>query len=86
MFAKTLTSNDFILDESTGLYIATVLATTHGLGVPVTVCKMLKRDDDGNWCNAMPTFKIETNGDVRIYASEPGIYRISILDTQTRTI
>lgn len=86
MFAKTLTSNDFIYDDVLGMWVATVLESTHVLGSGVTVCKMLKRDENLNWQNTMQTFEIEANGDVKIFVDEPGIYRISILDTKTREV
>lgn len=86
MYAKTLTNNDFIYSETLSIWVATVLATTHQLGTGVTVCKMLVRDDDGNWDNTVQTFRVDSNGDVNILVDEPGIYRISILDTKTRDV
>lgn len=86
MLSKTLTSNDFIEDTSTGIWVATVLATTHQLGAGVTICKMQKRDSNGDYHNAMPTFTVESNGDIKIYSEDPGVYRITILDTTTRDI
>lgn len=85
MLSKTLGLNDFI-EESPGIWVATVLATTHQLGVGVTLCKMLKKDANGDYHNAVPTFTVEANGDIKIYANEAGIYRITILKTDTRDI
>lgn len=84
MLSKTLTTNDFI--EENGLWVATVLATTHQMGVGVTLCKMLKKDSNGDYHNAVQSFTVEANGDIKIYADEPGIYRITIIETSTRDI
>lgn len=86
MLAKTLTANDFIYDDVSGFWVATVLESTHLLGAGVTVCKMLKRDENLNWQNTIQTFEVMANGDVKIFAAEPGIYRIAILDTKTRDL
>lgn len=86
MFSKTLTSNDFILDNTTGIWVATILASTHQLGAGATVCKMQKRDDNGDFHNTVQTFTVLSNGDVKIYVDEIGIYRVSIVDTKTRDI
>lgn len=85
MLSKGLTRNDFIEDES-GTWVATILATTHRLGVGVTLCKMQKLGSDGNYHNAIHTFTVEANGDIKIYVDEPGPYRVTILDTSTRDI
>lgn len=84
MLSRTLTSNDFI--EENGVWVATVLATTHQMGVGVTLCKMLKRDSNGDYHNAVQSFTVESNGDIKIYADEPGVYRITIIETSTRDI
>ena len=84
MLSRTLTSNDFI--EENGIWVATVLATTHQMGVGVTLCKMLKRDSNGDYHNAVQSFTVESNGDIKIYADEPGVYRITIIETSTRDI
>jgi len=85
MLSKTLTSNNFI-EESPGVWVATILATTHQMGAGVTLCKMLRRDSNGDYHNAVQSFTVESNGDIRIYADEPGIYRITIIETSTRDI
>ena len=85
MLSKALKTNDFI-ENSEGVWVATVLATTHGLGAGVTICKMQKLGSDGDYHNAMPVFSVDTNGNIEIYVDEPGPYRITILDTRTRTI
>lgn len=84
MLSRALTSNDFI--EENGVWVATVLATTHQMGVGVTLCKMLKRDSNGDYHNAVQSFTVESNGDIKIYADEPGVYRITIIETSTRDI
>lgn len=84
MLSKTLTSNDFI--EENGIWVATVLATTHQMGVGVTLCKMLRKDSNGDYHNAVQSFTVEANGDIKIYVDEPGVYRITIIETSTRDI
>lgn len=85
MLSKTLTKNNFI-ENNEGIWVATVLATTHGLGAGVTICKMQKLGDDGEYHNAMSAFSVDTNGNIEIYVDEPAPYRITILKTDTRNI
>lgn len=78
MYIKTLTANDFIL-SSDGIYVATILATTHELGNVFHVDKFQKRNDNYEFENVIESYKILSNGDIEIYSEEPGIYRMILV-------
>lgn len=74
-YPKTFTVNNFILQPD-GRYMATILASTHGLGINYHVCKMLVRDVDKNWRNQLAVFRILGNGDFEYYVDEPCICKV----------
>lgn len=77
-YLTSVAAGDFILGDD-GIYVATILATTHGLGTHVYVPKAVHRSDDLTLENVMFSYKVEINGDVRIYTDEPTLIRITIV-------
>lgn len=77
MYTKTFTVNDFILNDE-GVYVATILATTHGLGTVVHLGKALRHIGNNVFDNVLPSYRTLVNGDFEFYVSEPGAYRIRI--------
>lgn len=74
-YPKSFTVNSFIL-QSDGRYAATILAETHSLGTSYHVAKAIRRDDDLNWQNMIPVYRILTNGDFEFYVSEPCVCKV----------
>ena len=60
VYPKSFTVNSFILQED-GRYMATILASSHGLGTNYHVVKMIRRDSDMNWQNMIATYRILSN-------------------------
>lgn len=72
-YSKTFTTNDFILSE--GIYVATILASTHQLGSVFHLEKALRLDADGTWDNILVSYEITSEGDFKLYTEEPMIVR-----------
>lgn len=62
-----------------GIYVATILGTTHGLGTAVHVTKSVHRNTDLTLENVLFSYKVETNGDVKIFTDEPTLIRVTIV-------
>lgn len=77
-YVGSIAPSAFILSDD-GIYVGTILATTHGLGKSVYVSKMVHRNDDITLENTILPYKVEINGDVRIYVSEPTLIRYTIV-------
>lgn len=75
-YPKTFTANDFT-QQADGRYMATLPATTHGLGTAYHITKHIKRDpSDMTWHNIVPVFRVLTNGDFEFYVNETGVYKV----------
>lgn len=77
-YPKTFVAANFTL-LSDGQYMATIPESVHQLGTNYRVTKNLRRDNDRNWQNMLPTYKILANGDFELYVAEPGIYKILLV-------
>lgn len=77
-YPTSVSPNNFILGDD-GIYVATILASTHGLGKSVYITKSVHRNDDLSTENVLFSYKVEANGDVRIYADEPTLIRFTIV-------
>lgn len=76
-YAGAISPNDFILGDD-GLYVGTVLATTHKLGTSVYLEKAVRRNDDVTQENIIVPYKVELNGDVKFYVTEPMTIRYTL--------
>lgn len=76
-YAGSIAPSNFILGDD-GLYVGTVLATTHQLGTSVYVEKLIHRNDDATQENIIAPYKVELNGDVKIYVTEPTSIRYTL--------
>lgn len=76
-YSLSLLTSDFILGDD-GIYVGTILASTHGLGQSVYVQKALQRNSDVTFDNIILSYRVELNGDVKIYMDEPAVLRIVI--------
>ncbi len=74
-YPKTFTANNFIQQED-GRYMATILGTTHGLGIAFGVTRVQKRRTDMTWENVIPCYEVTQDGDFKLYVEETGIYRV----------
>ena len=77
-FMTSVSPSQFVLGDD-GLYVGTILATTHGLGTAVCVSKTEHRNDDLTTENVILPYKVETNGDVKVFVSEPTLIRVTIV-------
>ena len=77
IYATSISSGSMILGTD-GLYYGTVLATKHGLGTDVFVVRAVHRDDDLNMENVLCAYKVESNGDVKVFVDEPTSIRVTI--------
>lgn len=77
-YMGSIAPSGFILGDD-GVYVGTVLATTHGLGTSVYITKMLHRNNDLTLENVILPYKVEANGDIKIYASEPTLIRYTVM-------
>jgi hypothetical protein len=75
VYPKSFTTNSF-LPQSDGRYMATIAASSHGLGVNYHVEKAIRRDTDLTWKNMIASYRILTNGDFEFYVDEPCICKI----------
>lgn len=78
VYRTSIGTSAYILGDD-GVYVGTVLATTHGLGSSVYVAKAVHRDDDLSIDNVLIAYGVEVNGDVKIYVTEPTPIRITII-------
>lgn len=78
VYPKSFMVSSFTL-QSDGRYMASIPATTHGLGTDYHVTKTLRRDADMNWQNMIPTYRILTNGDLEYYVDEPCVCKIYLV-------
>ncbi len=78
VYPRSFTTNNF-LPQSDGRFMASLPATTHGLGVNYHVAKMIRRDADNNWQNMIGTYRILTNGDFEFYVDEPCVCKIYLV-------
>lgn len=77
-YPTSVSPNNFILGDD-GVYVATILASTHGLGSSVYITKSVHRNDDLSTENVLFSYKVEANGDIRIYSDEPTLIRFTIV-------
>lgn len=77
-YLTSVSAGDFILNDD-GIYVATILATKHGLGKHVYIPKAVHRNEDLTLENVYFTYKVEINGDVKIFTDEPTLIRITIM-------
>lgn len=75
---KTFMIDDFI-ENSNGLYEATISATDHKFGTHFHMARALLKDVDNNWQNTITPYEILENGDFKIFVEEPAIYRVTIV-------
>lgn len=68
----------FILGDD-GMYVGTVLGTTHGLGTSFCVTKMHHRNNDMTFENLVLPYKIESNGDLKVFVTEPTLVRLVLV-------
>ena len=78
VYPKTFTSSSFTLQED-GRYMATIPATTHGLGTDYRVTKTLRRNTDLEWENQLAVYKIRANGDFEYYSDEPCVCKVYLV-------
>lgn len=78
VYPKSFMTSNFVL-QSDGRYMATIPASTHGLGTDYHVTKMIRRDDDMNWQNMIPTYRILANGDFEYYVDEPCVCKVYLV-------
>lgn len=78
-YPKAFAASNFTqLDD--GRFVATLLASTHGLGTVFSVTRVIRRRDaDLVWENVIPNYEILPNGDFNLYTDEPGTYRIYLM-------
>lgn len=74
----SLASGDFILGDD-GIYVATILATQHELGTSIYITKAQHRNSDLTLDNIILSYQIETNGDIKVFASEPTSMRLTVV-------
>lgn len=79
----TVSTNDFILDTSTGKYVATIAADTLGFNKTkfFKVSKFLK-NVSGTYHNIILAYEISLNGDLIIYSDDAITGRL-IIETDT---
>lgn len=76
-----LTSDDFLLDVSTGIYTATISSSVHGLNTgTMHMTRCVKRNSDRGYDNIFAAFDIDSNGDFHLYVEETGTIRVTLTD------
>lgn len=78
VYPKSFMVTNFDL-QSDGRYMATIPATTHGLGTEYHVTKMIRRDSDMNWQNMLAVYRILNNGDFEYYVDEPCVCKVYLV-------
>lgn len=76
-YMGSIAPSAFILGDD-GIYVGTILATTHGLGTSVYLSKAVHRNDDLTLENVILPYKVEINGDIKIYVDEPTLIRYTV--------
>lgn len=77
IFSTSVAAASMILGDD-GLYYGTVLATKHNLGTDVFVARAVHRNADMTQDNVLCSYKVETNGDVKIFVEEPTTIRLTL--------
>lgn len=78
MFDKILRESDFSQGDD-GFYYAVIPQTIHKFSGTVYVERLMKLTGSGTYENAICSYKFDaTNGDLYIYASEPGSYKVTL--------
>lgn len=77
-YKGSIAPSAFILGDD-GLYVGTILATTHQLGNAVYISKMVHRNDDLTMENVILPYRVEVNGDVKIFVTEPTLIRYTLV-------
>nr|DAU64758.1 MAG TPA: hypothetical protein [Bacteriophage sp.] len=78
IYAATITDESMMYDEDNKMYYGTILATDHGFGVNAFVVRAVHRDSQLALENILCSYKVLSNGDVRIYVDEPISLRVTI--------
>lgn len=78
VYPKSFTVSAFT-QQTDGRYMATITAATHNLGVNYRVQKCIRRDDDMNWQNMIPVYRILANGDFEYYVDEPCVCKVYLV-------
>lgn len=77
IFSTSVAAASMMLGDD-GLYYGTVLATKHNLGTDVFVARAVHRNTDMTQDNVLCSYTVETNGDVKIFATEPTTIRLTL--------
>ena len=75
---KTFLVENFV-QNADGLYEASILGTLHNFGTHFHMARALLRDENNTWHNTVTPYEISANGDLKIFVTEPGIYRVTIV-------
>lgn len=75
--ATSIASTSMQLGED-GLYYGTIPESTHGFGTDVFVVRALHRDSNMVQGNVLCAYEVQSNGDVKIFASEPTSIRVTL--------
>lgn len=76
-YYKTLYSSDFI-DNGDGTHTATILESTHGMGMNYNCVRALRRNDDNSYSSVLNNFTIAANGDFLLTVNEPTIFKVGL--------
>lgn len=79
-FYKTFYENDFI-DNGDGTFSATILASTHGMGLDYNCVRILKHKSGSDFYNVVASYKIAANGDFTLTVNEKATYRVGLEQT-----
>lgn len=76
--SANISASSMQYDETEKLFYGTVLASEHGFGMNAFVVRAVYRDDELCVNNVLCAYRVETNGDLKVFVDERMSLRLTI--------